>query len=79
MNISNLSISTEIEYHTIDLKGAQGNVFYLMALTYHLGKELEYNQVYINKLIRRMMRLSYKKLVNEFDKEFGDYVVLLRN
>ena len=59
----------------IDLTGPNGNAFYLLGLANRL------NRMGFNKdegLLERMKSGDYENLIQEFDKAFGDIVILER-
>lgn len=59
----------------IDLTGPDGNAFALMAYASRFAKQLGRD----DKAIREeMMSGDYEHLLEVFDREFGDYVVLER-
>ena len=70
--IKSKSKSSKIE---IDLTGPDGNAFYLLAQAKHLCKKLGKNWPYIEK---EMTFSDYENLITVFDREFGEYVDLVR-
>ena len=62
----------------IDLTGPDGNAFSLLAKARRFGKQLSMSNEEINALIKRMMASDYENLLDEFEKVFGDYVILER-
>ena len=59
----------------IDLTGPNGNAFYLLAQAKHLCKKLGKDWPDIEK---RMTCSDYENLIQVFDREFGEYVDLVR-
>lgn len=59
----------------IDLTGPQGNAYVLMGIAEQLAKELDKDDTAI---IAEMKSSDYEHLLNVFDREFGEYVVLYR-
>lgn len=62
----------------IDLTGPDGNAFSLLAKARKFGKQLSMSNEKIDALIERMMDGDYENLLDEFEKVFGDYVILER-
>ena len=63
----------------IDLDGPDGNAFALMGYATKFAKDLSYEKEEIDDLMKRMQSGDYENLLNVFDKEFGDFVVLERS
>ena len=59
----------------IDLTGPDGNAFNLLGVANRLGKQLGMDT---EALIERMTSGDYENLVQEFDKAFGNIVILER-
>jgi hypothetical protein len=59
----------------IDLTGPQGNAFCLMAYARKFAAQMGLNS---DTIIREMMSGDYENLVQVFDNNFGDYVILER-
>lgn len=57
----------------IDLRGPQGNAFYLLASAHDLCKQLDKDWIDVEK---RMTLSNYNNLIKVFDEEFGEYVDL---
>jgi len=57
----------------IDLRGSQGNAFYLLATAHDLCKRLNKDWTDIDN---RMTSSDYDNLIKVFDEEFGKYVDL---
>lgn len=63
---------------TIDLHGPDGNVFALMGHARKLGKQLGFSGEKAKALREEMMSDSYQNAIEAFDREFGDYVDLIK-
>lgn len=59
----------------IDLTGPQGNAFFLIGQATTLAKQLSKDAAAIEA---EMMSGDYEHLLQVFDREFGDYVDLVR-
>lgn len=59
----------------IDLKGQQGNAFYLLGYAKKLSKQLNLNFALIEE---EMTSSDYENLIKVFDDYFGDFVDLQR-
>jgi hypothetical protein len=59
----------------IDLTGPDGNAFVLMGYARTFAKQLGKDD---KAIINEMIEGDYENLVNVFDREFGEYVNLLR-
>jgi len=57
----------------VDLTGPDGNAFALMGLASRLAKQLGFKSP-----TAEMMEGDYEHLLEVFDKNFGDFVTLLR-
>ena len=62
----------------IDLTGPDGNAFALMGYAQNFAKQLGRNAEEIRVLINEMMSGDYENLLQVFDREFGEYVILER-
>lgn len=62
----------------IDLTGPDGNAFALMGAAKRFAKQLCYDKPEIDKILNDMQSGDYENLLNVFDKEFGDFVILER-
>ena len=60
----------------IDLKGEQGNAFYLLQFARTVGRKIGMSAQEITDLRSRMMSSDYDNLVSEFDKSFGHFIKL---
>lgn len=59
----------------IDLTGPDGNAFVLMSYTRAFCKQLKMKH---EPIIEEMMNGGYDHLLEVFDREFGDFVILYR-
>lgn len=59
----------------IDLTGPQGNAFYLLGIVRTLACQIGKDPA---PIIDEMMEGDYEKLVGVFDREFGNFVTLVR-
>lgn len=62
----------------IDLTGPDGNAFALMGYARSFGKQLGWDKVKIQELMNEMMDGNYEQLLETFDREFGEFVILER-
>mgnify|MGYP003121882531 CR=1 FL=1 len=62
----------------VDLSGPGGNAFALLKLAQCLGRRLGYSEQRISAIRKVMMMGDYECLVEAFDRQFGDYVILWR-
>jgi hypothetical protein len=60
---------------TLDLTGPEGNAFVLLVYAKRLGSQLGLDS---DAIVAEMMSSDYEHLVEVFDREFGDLVLLLR-
>ncbi len=63
---------------TIDLNGPDGNVFALIGHARSLGKQLGFSAEKAKGLREEMMSGGYQNAIEAFDREFGDYVDLIK-
>jgi hypothetical protein len=64
----------------IDLRGTQGNAFYIMNTAKDLHKRLSKMGIELppwGEIQKDMMSSDYNNLISVFDKHFGDYVDLV--
>ena len=59
----------------IDITGPDGNAFALMGYAIQFAKQLGIDD---KPIIEKMMSSDYKNLLEVFDNEFGDFVILER-
>lgn len=62
----------------IDLTGPDGNAFALMGYARNFAKQLGKDNEEIRVLINEMMSGDYENLLQVFDREFGEFVILER-
>lgn len=62
----------------IDLTGPDGNAFSLLSRVAKLGRSIGWDQKKIDSIITEMRSGDYENLVQIFDREFGDFVILER-
>jgi len=62
----------------VDLSGPAGNAFVLLKLADDLGKRLGYDSDHRERILDDMRLSTYEMLLQVFDREFGDYVILWR-
>lgn len=60
----------------IDLSGPEGNAFWLIGFSKRLGTQLGKSREEINDLANEMLSGDYKNVLQVFEREFGDYIVL---
>lgn len=74
-----MTILNKEDYDTggivVDLTGPEGNAFVLMGYARRWAKDLGKDG---NAIINEMMEGDYDHLVDVLDREFGEYVTLLR-
>ena len=59
----------------VDLQGAQGNAFYLLALASKLSRSMGLD---VKKIQDEMKASDYENLIKVFDNYFGHIVILYR-
>ncbi len=62
----------------IDLSGPDGNAYALMGYARGLGRQLGFSEEKIKAIIKVMMLTNYDGLLQTFDEQFGDYVILYK-
>tara|TARA_E500000331_G_scaffold303979_1_gene306754 strand:+ start:854 stop:1090 length:237 start_codon:yes stop_codon:yes gene_type:complete len=62
----------------IDLTGPDGNAFVLLGLANNLCKQLRYDSLKTERILREMRLTDYEGLLHTFDREFGTLVTLWR-
>ncbi len=62
----------------IDLTGPDGNAFALIGYANRFAKQLGYTPQQRGDLTTEMMGSDYENLLEVFDKNFGDFVILER-
>jgi hypothetical protein len=63
------------EKPVIDLTGPDGNAFVLMAMAKRYAKQLGLEG---DEIVREMMSGDYENLLQVFDRNFGEWVILER-
>lgn len=63
---------------TIDLSSPMGNAWGILGLANRLGRELGIPENKLEELQEEMKSGDYENLIQVFDREFGDYVDLIR-
>ena len=62
----------------IDLTGPDGNAFALIGYANRFAKQLGYTPQQRGNLTTEMMGSDYENLLEVFDRNFGDFVILER-
>lgn len=62
----------------IDLTGPDGNAFALIGYANRFAKQLGYTPQQRGDLTTEMMGSDYENLLEVFDRNFGDFVILER-
>lgn len=62
----------------IDLTGPQGNAFYLLGTAQNFLRQRRHKKEYIEKILTEMKSGDYENLIQVFEREFGDFVILER-
>ena len=62
----------------IDLTGPDGNAYVLLGIARRFYREMGRSTEEINQLIADMTSGNYENLIQVFDREFGDFVILER-
>jgi hypothetical protein len=75
MTIRSKSKNKEI---VIDLTGPDGNAFVLLGYARSFGRQLGLCEEAIEDILDSMKQGDYEDLLDVFDSEFGDFVVLER-
>jgi hypothetical protein len=60
----------------IDLHGPDGNAFVIMATAQYLARQLGWSKEQIDSLLDDMRSGDYMNLIDLFEENFGDYVIL---
>jgi hypothetical protein len=68
-------VSKKASPPVIDLTGPQGNAFVLMGFARQFAKQLEIDP---KPILDQMQSGDYENLVQVFDREFGEFVTLVR-
>ena len=64
--------------HVIDLTGTQGNAFCLLGYAKNYCKQLGKTEKETKIIMDELKSDNYEHLIKIFDREFGDFVTLLR-
>ena len=62
----------------IDLTGPDGNAYSVMAYAKSYAEQLGYSDTRTEKMLEDMMSDDYEHLLEVFEKNFGEYVILYR-
>jgi hypothetical protein len=62
----------------IDLNGPDGNAFMLMGYAEKFGKQIGLDKEQIEAIISDMTSSDYENLIQVFDDNFGEFVILYR-
>lgn len=62
----------------IDLTGTDGNAFALMGYAARLSDQLGWSRERYQSMVAEMMSGDYEHLLQVFDREFGEFVILER-
>ena len=62
----------------IDLTGPEGNAFVLLGKAKSFAKQLGMNGVEAEAIVHEMTQGDYEHLLQVFDENFGDFVILER-
>ena len=68
---------SKLKKQEIDLSGPKGNAYYLLGTAENLYKQMERGDE-VEALMVEMKSGDYDNLVNVFDREFGEFVDLIR-
>ena len=67
-----------VRHIEVDLRGPQGNAFFLIGLAKDLGKQLGFDKKITEDIVNTMKLGTYEDLIKTFDVWFGEYVILYR-
>ena len=67
-----------VRHIEVDLRGTQGNAFFLIGLAKDLGKQLGFDKKITEDIVNTMKLGTYEDLIKTFDVWFGEYVILYR-
>lgn len=62
----------------INLTGPDGNAFVLMGMAKRFGRQLGWTSGECQDIVNEMMSGDYEHLLQVFDREFGNFVILER-
>lgn len=60
----------------IDLRGPEGNAYYLLGLANKIGRRLGMSAEKIEEIQFNMRMTDYEMLVKVFHRYFGDYIII---
>lgn len=63
--------------NTIDVRGPDGNAFFLLGTATQLAKSLRYSKEKISEMLRDMKSSDYEHLLDVFEENFGEVVTLV--
>ena len=72
VNSSTMQLDPE---RIIDLRGSQGNAYFLLGLAQNLAKQLELDP---KPILEEMKSSDYENLIKVFDMHFGSIYTLVR-
>lgn len=72
------SIAEKNHIIEIDLTGADGNAFALLAYAKRIGYLIGLSEQEVEDILREMKSGDYENLIKVFEENFGDYAVLYR-
>ena len=67
-----------VRHIEVDLRGPQGNAFFLIGLAKDLGKQLRFDKKITEDIVNTMKLGTYEDLIKTFDVWFGEHVILYR-
>ena len=67
-----------VRHIEVDLRGPQGNAFFLIGLAKDLGKQLGFDKKITEDIVNTMKLGTYEDLIKTFDVWFGEHVILYR-
>lgn len=65
-----------IKKKAINLSGPEGNAYNILGIAKDIGKQLEYSDERIESILNKMMEKDYNYLIDVFEENFGEYVIL---
>lgn len=73
------TISEQTPMMEIDLRGPDGNAQALIVYARKIGRTIGLNRDEIEEVVREMTKGSYANLIQVFEQNFGEYVILFRS
>lgn len=73
------TISDQIPMMEIDLHGRDGNAQALIVYARKIGRTIGLNRDEIEDVVREMTKGNYADLIQVFEQNFGEYVILFRS